>query len=105
SLAQELRAGSPLPVPRVAAIGHAVAEALAYAHRHGVVHRDVKPANVMLTPTGGIKVLDFGVAKLVATTLPTDPRTPAGTVEYLSPEQIRNSAADARSDLYAVGVV
>jgi serine/threonine-protein kinase len=105
SLAAELGRAAPMAPARAAWIAAEVAGALAYAHSAGVVHRDVKPANIVLTPGGGVKVLDFGIAKVLADTAPTDPRAPIGTLEYLSPEQIRDGSADARSDIYSLGVV
>jgi len=82
-----------------------VLDAIAYAHRHGIVHRDIKPANVMLTTTGRIKVMDFGIARAVADTSATMTQTAAviGTAQYLSPEQARGETVDARSDIYSVG--
>jgi len=82
-----------------------VLDAVAYAHRHGIVHRDIKPANVMLTTTGRIKVMDFGIARAVADTSATMTQTAAviGTAQYLSPEQARGETVDARSDIYSVG--
>jgi len=82
-----------------------VLDALAYSHRRGIVHRDIKPGNVMLTTTGRIKVMDFGIARAVSETSATMTQTAAviGTAQYLSPEQARGETVDARSDIYSVG--
>jgi len=82
-----------------------ILDALATAHRNGIVHRDIKPANVMLTPTGAIKVMDFGVARAIADMSVSLTQTAAvvGTAQYLSPEQARGDTVDARSDVYSTG--
>ncbi|MFC4019537.1 Stk1 family PASTA domain-containing Ser/Thr kinase [Micromonospora sp. GCM10011542] len=81
--------------------------ALEFSHRHGIIHRDVKPGNVMLTQTGQVKVMDFGIARALASGATTMTQTSAviGTAQYLSPEQARGEAVDARSDVYAAGCV
>ena len=95
----------------VAKLGMPIAEALGAAHSKGVIHRDIKPGNIFVTQSGLVKVLDFGVAKLVAkaneseaTTL-TETHTITGTLPYMSPEQLRGENLDTRSDIYALGVV
>jgi eukaryotic-like serine/threonine-protein kinase len=91
---------------RAVAIGRSICDALQFAHQHGVVHRDVKPANVLMTSDGTLKVGDFGIAKAAfVTSNITTTGAILGTVTYLSPEQARGLEPDARSDLYAVGVV
>jgi serine/threonine protein kinase/Tfp pilus assembly protein PilF len=104
TLAARLAREGPLPVPRALEIARAIARGLGAAHAAGIVHRDVKPANVMLLPDDGVKVLDFGLAKPRDLSL-TAPRAVMGTVAYMAPEQIRGVAADARADLWALGVV
>jgi serine/threonine protein kinase len=83
-----------------------VAAGLAEAHRHGVVHRDLKPGNVLLAPSGQVKILDFGIARtLDATSRLTMTGYAMGTPAYMSPEQLRGQPLDGRSDLYALGVL
>jgi Tol biopolymer transport system component len=129
TLADRLRSG-PLSMPEVYKIGIAVADALAFAHRNGILHRDLKPGNIMLTQSGA-KLMDFGLAKPVgvhssgsspaaappsftaAATLsgpsPLTPLTTAGTIvgtiQYMAPEQIEGKEADVRSDIFAFGAV
>ena len=78
--------------------------ALAYAHEHGVIHRDIKPGNIMVTPHGVVKLMDFGIAKSKSEVQKTQPGTTIGSLHYMSPEQIHGVSVDARSDLYSVGV-
>lgn len=82
-----------------------VLSALEYSHRAGIVHRDIKPANVMITPEGAVKVVDFGIARAMADAAGTvtEPHAVLGSAQYLSPEQARGEAVDARSDLYSAG--
>ncbi len=105
-LSQALRTGGPMPAGRVAQIGARVADALAYAHRHGVVHRDVKPGNVLLTDDEQVKVTDFGIARAVNTEESlTQTGAVMGTATYFSPEQAEGIGVDGRSDIYSLGVV
>src|SRR5919106_728650 len=102
----QLLAEGPLDPDRVTAIGRIVCEALAYAHQHGIVHRDVKPANILITDDGNLKVADFGIAKAAfAGGDLTTTGAVLGTVTYISPEQAKGLEPDARSDLYSIGVV
>ncbi|MCS7181976.1 MAG: protein kinase [Thermoanaerobaculum sp.] len=105
TLAEMLESG-PLPPGEVARIGAQVARALAFAHRHGIVHRDVKCENVIITPDGSAKVLDFGLAQIVG--LPQEQRLTqeglvVGTSKAMSPEQATGRAVDARSDIFSLG--
>lgn len=101
-----LKREGALPPERVASIGRSICDALAYAHRHGIVHRDVKPGNVLIANDGSLKVADFGIAKAAfAEKDITTTGSILGTVTYLSPEQGRGEEPDHRSDLYGLGVV
>lgn len=104
TLKARLAREGPLPVDEVVEIAGKVAQGLAAAHDAGIVHRDVKPGNVMLLPNGAVKVLDFGLAKVQDFTI-TGSRMQLGTVMYMAPEQIRGAAVDERTDLWALGVV
>ena len=103
TLKEKLEAGQ-LPVAVALEIATEVAEGLAKAHSQGVVHRDVKPGNLMITEDG-VKVLDFGLAKFADSLQLTMPGSTVGTVAYMSPEQARGEEADARSDVWALGIV
>lgn len=105
TLAAALREG-PLPPDEVADIGAKLASTLAYAHEQEVVHRDVKPANVLLGPGRDPKLADFGIARLVGdTALHTKTGTTIGTPAYLSPEQVRGATVGPPSDVYSLGLV
>jgi serine/threonine-protein kinase len=81
-----------------------VLDALSYAHQQNVIHRDIKPGNMMLTPEGVVKVMDFGIARSDSDRTLTMAGTSLGTVNYMSPEQVKGEATDRRSDLYSVGI-
>jgi serine/threonine-protein kinase len=98
-------ARGPLPVEEAVELACQMAEALAEAHARGIVHRDVKPANAVVTKTGRLKLVDFGLAHLPEATVLTATGTTLGTPAYMAPEQVRGEEADARADLWALGVV
>ncbi|MBM3288483.1 MAG: serine/threonine protein kinase, partial [Candidatus Eisenbacteria bacterium] len=105
-------AGGLLQEAEIRKIGAQLAAALAAAHDQGILHRDIKPGNLILTPDGRLKVLDFGIARLFApspeTTVAetvTVPGALIGTPAYMAPEQLRGESVDARADIYAAGVV
>jgi eukaryotic-like serine/threonine-protein kinase len=104
SLRELIAGGARFPQAQAVALAIAVAEALDYAHFQGVVHRDVKPANLLVTSGGDVKITDFGVAKLDLFDFTFGGR-PVGTPYYMSPELIRGRAVDARSDLFSLGLV
>jgi len=106
----------PLPAGELVRFGVQLADAVAHAHERGIVHRDLKSSNVMITPEGRVKVLDFGLAKSLggeeladlsthADLSLTEPGAVVGTLPYMAPEQLRGVPADARSDIWALGVV
>ena len=125
TLADRIARG-PVPVPEAVVIARQIADALEAAHEQGIVHRDLKPANIQITPDGAVKVLDFGLARIVASqdgassgiqfdsSMSPTITSPAvvtgqsvlmGTAAYMAPEQARGKPADKRADIWAFGVV
>jgi hypothetical protein len=105
TLADLLQREGALPPERVAEISRQICHALEAAHERGVVHRDVKPGNVMITPEGRVKVVDFGIARAAGAESVTRTGLVMGSASYLSPEQARGEPGDERSDIYSLGCV
>ncbi|MCR2783043.1 MULTISPECIES: Stk1 family PASTA domain-containing Ser/Thr kinase [unclassified Microbacterium] len=107
ALLKDLIADGPLPATTAVRYVDGILEALEYSHRAGVVHRDIKPGNVMVTEAGQVKVMDFGIARAVSDSSSTVADTTAilGTAAYFSPEQAKGEPVDARADVYSTGVV
>ena len=105
TLREILREGRKILPERALEITSGVLSALDYSHRAGIIHRDIKPGNVMLTPSGDVKVMDFGIARAISDASSTMTQTAAvvGTAQYLSPEQARGETVDSRSDVYSAG--
>src|ERR1700683_3885938 len=111
SLSEKVKDGS-LTQPEIVRLGMQLADGLTAAHSQGVIHRDLKPGNLMVTPDGRLKILDFGLAKLIHPELDADLTRSivehgvfSGTLPYMSPEQLRGMPVDVRCDIYSAGVV
>ena len=100
----ELLARGPVPVGTALALATQIADGLAAAHRRGIVHRDIKPRNIVVTPEGSARIVDFGIARTGDGTIADAAATP-GTLAYMSPEQTRGEAGDARTDVWALGTL
>jgi eukaryotic-like serine/threonine-protein kinase len=103
TLKDVIRAEGPLYPERAAEVCADICNALVAAHARGLIHRDIKPGNVMLTPDGKVKVMDFGIARATTTETITQTAAVVGTAQYISPEQAQGQAVDYRSDLYSTG--
>jgi predicted Ser/Thr protein kinase len=100
-----LKASGRLELHEALAFARQMADALGYAHEQGVIHRDFKPANVLLTPNANVKITDFGIAKLAQSSIHTQLNTVLGTPSYMSPEQANGETTDHRTDIYSLGIV
>ncbi|HLQ63165.1 MAG TPA: protein kinase, partial [bacterium] len=105
NLKEYIRREGRLAPERALQIAAQVADALEFAHSHGIVHRDIKPQNILLTPDAQVKVTDFGIARALSSVTITQAGTVLGSVQYLSPEQARGGAVSRSADLYALGAV
>jgi TonB family protein len=103
-LGAHLKAGGSFSVRQICSLVLRVADAIDYAHRHGIVHRDVKPANIMMMDDGSVKVMDFGVARLDSSNL-TATGTVVGSVQYMAPEQMMGDRVDGRADVFSLAAV
>src|SRR5688500_4968447 len=103
-LQHRLARQEPMSLRRKLEIAAETCDGLSFAHRRGLVHRDVKPANIFITDEGVVKLLDFGLARMVASEL-TRSNTMMGTVNYMAPEQVRGERSDHRADIFSLGVV
>jgi len=104
SLEEMLRHG-PIAIPSAVQYLHQILTALAFAHDHGVIHRDIKPANILIASSGIVKLTDFGIARAAGSSHMTGRGLAVGTLAYMSPEQIRATEVDARSDIYSLGIL
>jgi serine/threonine-protein kinase len=105
SLKELIVGRGPAPFPVAIDYARQILAALRFAHRNGIVHRDIKPHNVLVDGEGRVKVTDFGIARAGAASQMTEAGSIVGTAQYLSPEQAKGTAVDQRSDIYSLGVV
>jgi eukaryotic-like serine/threonine-protein kinase len=101
----KLKAGEGLPAADAVDVAQQIAEGLGYAHERGIVHRDVKPGNIMLQPRGQAKIMDFGLARMRVADHKTSTGMVLGTPKYMSPEQVAGEPVDQRSDIFSLGIV
>ena len=100
-----LNDGKKMPVEQVINVVAQVAQGLAYAHEHGIVHRDVKPSNIMIVRDGHVKITDFGIARMASAAVRTQTGMVLGSPKYMSPEQVVGKLTDQRSDIFSLGVM
>ncbi len=100
-----IRDQSPISIPDAVLIMRQIVRAIAHAHAHGIVHRDIKPLNILIDDSGHVKVTDFGIAMAVSGATITFTHSILGSAHYLSPEQARGGKATVKSDIYSLGIV
>lgn len=105
NLKELIKENGPFPIDKAIAIAKQICDALEHAHEHQIIHRDIKPHNIIITKDGVVKVTDFGIARAVSTATVTHSGNIMGSVHYFSPEQARGEIADEKSDIYSLGVV
>lgn len=104
NVSEMLKKNGPLPIDDAIKIVLQLADGFGYAHQGGIIHRDIKPSNIMVDPSGKVKITDFGIAKILDDTKLTKTSSGAGSLHYMSPEQIDGKTVDARSDIYSLGI-
>lgn len=105
ALTEYMTAKGPLSIDEICSIGIQIANGLSKAHDSGIIHRDIKPANIMVLPDAQVKILDFGLAKVVGQTVITRQDSVVGTAAYMSPEQVQGETVDHRTDIFSFGVL
>ncbi len=105
SLREIIDLSAPMPIDKAVDIAKQILSALDYAHSRGVVHRDITPSNIILSPTGRVKVTDFGIARIASEITISDPGAMIGSPNYMAPEQVEGREVDHRADIFAVGAV
>ena len=104
-LEEYIQHNNPIPLPKVIDIMDQILSAVALAHKHNVIHRDLKPQNILMDKKGNIKIVDFGIAIALNQSTMTQTNTAMGSVHYMSPEQARGSMATKQSDIYSLGII
>ncbi len=104
ALDEDLKQSGPMPIDNIIRAALQMVDGFGYAHENGIVHRDIKPSNVMVDSSGKVKITDFGIAKILGDSKLTKTGTGAGSLHYMSPEQIEGRPIDARTDIYSLGI-
>ena len=104
-LKEYIQDNTPIPLPKVIKIMDQILSAMSLAHKHGVIHRDLKPQNILMDENGNIKIADFGIAVALNQTTITQTNSVLGSVHYMSPEQTRGGMVTKQSDIYSLGII